>query len=263
MTRSFILALPMLVAALGLPACGGKSRDNDAGSSGAGGNGSQGGSGSQAGRAGAGGASACDAFHDDGGWSVVVQIVNETNTALQLGERTASCSNSPLFQVFDADGAALPDSGSCGTSCEDAINGSFGPCPQACAIPSVTTLQPGESLNAPWRGLVTLTKTLPKSCRSGGDAVDCAVAQNVSPGTFKFTAEAGSTLDCSQVGGGMCGQCTPNNDSGGCSTPGALVGGPWHSAEVVVDLDASYGVGAGNENGIDGMTRPIEIVFKD
>jgi hypothetical protein len=261
MVRPLSLALLFVAGAFSLQACGGKSRETDAGSSGAGGSGNQAGSGSQAGRAGTGGASACDAFHDDGGWSVVVKIVNETSAALQLGERMASCSDSPLFQVFDADGAPLPDSGSCGSSCEDAMNGSFGPCPQACAIPSAITLQPGESLDAPWRGLFSATKTLPKSCRSSGDSVDCEVAQNVSPGSFKFTAVAGSTLDCSQLGQGMCRRCEPNG-GGGCSTIGAIVGGASHSAEITVELDASYGVGAG-DGGTDGMTRPIEIVFKD
>jgi hypothetical protein len=54
----------------------------------------------------------------------------------------------------------------------------------------------------------------------------------------------------------------PSNDSGGCTTRGALVGGPMLSAEITVELDASYGVGPGN-GGTGGMTRPIQIVFKD
>ena len=142
------------------------------------------------------------------------------------------------------------------------MHGSFGPCPIACAFPSAITLQPGESLNAPWRGLDNVTKTLPKSCRSSGDSVDCTVAQNVSPGTFQFSAQAGSALDCTQLGQKTCGPCEPNS-SGGCTTAGAIVVGTAYSAEVTVKLDASYGVGAGNSGGTDGMTRPVQIVFKD
>jgi hypothetical protein len=266
MARSFSLAhLALALAGLALPACGGKataSNNGDpSGGGSSGGSANLGGSGNLGGSSsggGAGGAPQCDRFIDDKGWSVAVLILNETSAPLYLGPRMANCGSPPPFQVLDATRALLPDGQTCGSSCEDAMNGSFGACPIACAIPTAITLQPGESLSTLWRGLAIVKESLPEQCRSSNGPAQCDTARNVAPGTFTFTSQAGTALDCSKFGARMCGPCVPNGN-GGCSTPGAIVSGAL-SAEVIVELDGSYGVGGGGGAGI---TRSVEVVFKN
>jgi len=81
----------------------------------------------------------------------------------------------------------------------------------------------------------------------------------VKPGAFTFSSQAGTKLDCSQFGGGMCQACMPDS-SGGCATQGALVSGTLLLAETKVMLDGSYGVGG---LGAGGMAMAVEVVFKN
>jgi hypothetical protein len=97
-----------------------------------------------------------------------------------------------------------------------------------------------------WDGLFRVQGELPAKCvpyETGGDSkVSCDQAKRIEPGTFTFSARAGSGVDCSQTNAnGACSACVPL-PNGGCSASGALIAGPIHTAQAVVTLDESYGV---------------------
>lgn len=247
------LTVALLVSTLA--ACGGKSNASpddegragtDAGGTGTGGTGS-GGKG-HAGSAGAGtaGADACTSFDDDSPTSVHVAISNQTSAPIFLGQDMVTCGVSPLFQVADADGTLLPSVSDCRSSCGGLRKEAVGGCPAICRFPTAVALQPNEILYTTWDGLFSVQGQLPAKCvgyDTGGEAtISCDQAKGIEPGTFTFSARAGSAVDCSQTTGvGNCPACTslPN---GGCSTPGSLVTGQMHSAQVTVLLDENYGV---------------------
>ena len=129
-----------------------------------------------------------------------------------------------------------------------------------------------------WNGLFSVQGELPAKCvpYDTGDAstVSCDQAKRVEPGTFTFSARAGSSVDCSQTSAaGACSTCVAS-PNGGCSTSGALIAGPLHMAQAVVTLDESYGVypaptvspgsNAGNAAPAPGgaaAVRTVELIF--
>jgi hypothetical protein len=205
---------------------------------------SKGGTGSAGtGQGGSAGAS-CESFNDQPGYFVSVAIINKTAAPIHLGPDMVTCGTSPLFGVKDASGVPLPSLGDCRSSCQQVrTNGPVG-CPAGCAFPSVVTLQPGGVMYTSYDGLYEFQTTLPDACVNPmfGDS-QCSQARQIQPGTFTFSSRAGSTIDCSQTGTGMCSACTPRGD-GGCTTPG-LISGKVHNATTTVVLDASYGVFGG------------------
>lgn len=278
------VAVALLISALA--ACGGKSvGPNPEGGSGATSNGGTGtggtatggaaaGGGSQAGTASAGAASACSARDDDAGALVQVAILNKTTAPLYIGQQMVTCGLAPLFQVADARGGVLSPLGSCRTACSTLRKQGAAGCPAICLFPTSVALQPGEIDQTTWDGLYQVPATLPAACvpfDAGEDTVSCDQAKRIQPGSFKFSAQAGTALDCSQTtGADNCSQCM-SNANGGCSTPGSLIGGKILTAETTVALDASYGVyatpsagpspGAGDTAPVGGLT--VQLVFTD
>jgi len=252
------LAFALLVSTLA--ACGGKSHTSpdDSGSggtntggtgNGTSGNGTSGtavGGNGHAGGAGAGGADACTVFDDDAPASVMVAISNLTSAPIYLGQDMVTCGVTPLFQVADADGAALPGLGDCRSPCTSLRQQGVGGCTGICLLPSAVALQPSETLYTTWDGFFRVSGQLPAKCvpfDSGNETtVACDQAKRIDPGSFLFSARAGSALDCSQTtGAGSCTACTPS-PNGGCTTSGSLVTGPMHSTQTFVLLNESYGV---------------------
>ena len=246
------LAVALLVSTT-LAACGGKSSaspgDDSQGGNGAGGNGAGGngaGGKAYAGSAGTGGADACTSFDDDYAALVNVSISNQTNATIYLGEESVTCGTSPLFQVADANGAALITPGNCRSACVSLRKQGQGGCVANCALPSAVALEPQEVLSTTWDGLFLVRAQLPATCvpyETGGNTmVSCDQAKRIEPGSFTFSAHAGSAVDCSQTSGtGTCGACTAS-PNGGCSTPGSLVTGTIHSTQTTVVLNESYGI---------------------
>jgi hypothetical protein len=277
------LGLSLLVTTLALPACGGKSfgagaTDDSGGNDGGGeahGGSSRGGTatggsaeggrnrGGEGGSAGLGkggtaqgGTAQCDAYLDEGPANIPVRIVNETKGPLYLGPQP-NCGAAPLFSVADAAGTLLPFVGFCETTCQQLINGGAISCPAvACPVGSILLLQPGEDSLQLWNGLYNQPMLLAPECRPATSESMCLRVAAVKPGTFTFTATAGSKLDCSQT---SCMACTPS-DTGGCTTFGGVVTGPTLSAETTLQLDGSYGLGG---PGGGGMVQSVEIVFKN
>ena len=238
------LAVALLVSTLA--ACGGKSSahpgDDGTGATGSGGTGGAG----QAGHAGTGGAAVCSSLDDDYAASVNVSIANQTTTTLYLGQEMVTCGVAPLFQVADADGSALPSLGDCRSSCVSLRKQGAGGCPGICAFPNTVQLQPGEIWSTSWDGLFSVQGQLPATCvpyDTGAEAkVSCDQAKRIEPGTFTFSARAGSAVDCSQTSpDGACAPCTAG-PNGGCSRSGSLIAGPLHATQVTVALDETYGI---------------------
>jgi hypothetical protein len=254
--------------ALALGGCGGKSHSeqtqlgNEAGSSNNGGANSAGsnagGAGSNAGGASAGGQAAiCASFVDAKPLSVPVLIRNDLTFAIHLGPRMNQCAETPLFLVQDASGTLLSGPGSCRTPCEsllsgDPVGGCIATCPQLKAV----TLAPGESVSIAWTGLFGIQSDLPAECvpkRSDGlvFGTQCERAQAIAPGSYTFSAQAGTTLDCSMLVPGGCDPCAPGAD-GGCTTPYAVVGGPTLTAQSVVEIEPAIA-----------QNDAVTLVFKD
>jgi len=282
------LGLALLVSTL--TACGGKSSAipggeghggaDTAGSGGTGtsgtGSGGQGQSGgASTGGAGSGGADTCARFDDDLPTSVQVAISNQTSEVIYLGQEAMTCNIEPLFAVADAAGTPLPSMNFCRQPCLSLRRDGSGGCVTICPSPTAVALQPNDVTYTTWDGLFRVQGQLPTSCvasSSGAPTISCDQAKRIQPGTFTFSARAGSAIDCS---GSTCQPCS-NSAAGGCSTPGGLITGAMHSAETTVVLDASYGVfpsnvqakAAPNPNPNLPQGDPIapltvEIVFRD
>jgi hypothetical protein len=188
----------------------------------------------------------CKSFDDDSPGAVNVAISNLTQAPIYLGQDMVTCGVSPLFRVADASGALLPDLGNCRSACDTLRKQGAGGCPAICAFPTSVALQPNEVLYTTWNGLFRVQGQLPTQCvpfDTGAEMqVSCDQAKRIDPGTFTFSARAGSALDCAQTTGtDTCSACTPS-PNGGCATPGSLVTGPMHAAQTTVLLNESYGV---------------------
>jgi len=275
-TLSYGLCGSLLLVTVALLGCNGQASDGqvDAGAA-TGGSIANGGSHMGSGGAASGGnggtgngngGADCSVFQDDAGWSVVVSVINRTSQAIHVGQQEVTCSHPPLFEVEDGTGHKLADFGACRSACADVMRqGSVG-CPAVCLFPSAVTLQPDEGTNVLWNGLDLQQTRLSEECIPADDPVlstACDRAVQIMPGTFTFTAHAGTELDCLQTTG-TCGDCMAQGE-GGCATS-ATIGGTILSAQTTVELDASYGVGGGDvPDGVTGIgaTLPIEIVFDD
>jgi hypothetical protein len=109
-----------------------------------------------------------------------------------------------------------------------------------------------------WSALYTETVSVPPACQNKSIGVECQRIVRAKPGTYVFSAQAGTSMNCTVPDLMSCQTCEPSGD-GGCSTHPALIAGPLLQAEAKVDLDASYGIGAGPG----AMTRRVEITFAD
>jgi hypothetical protein len=277
--------LSLVFSVLLLVACGGRSNDddggggNDSGGSASGGTSNQAGThsgGSSSGGTSSGGsASVCDGFDDDLGYQLPVMITNEKASTIHVGAEMGNCGFVPLFEVADVDGNPLAQLGDCRQSCEQVMrNGPLG-CPAICRFPNAVTLAPGEGTIEVWSGLFSEAAALPKSCvdpARQNDILSCDVARQIQPGTYTFSAQAGTVVDCSMTTGGPCGACMPDSQ-GGCTTPG-VIAGDIVSAETTVELGPAYGVydtarpaspapGCGAGAAPAGMIQSVSIVFRD
>lgn len=193
-----------------------------------------------AGQGGQGG-NACEAFKDDAGAYIRVEILNQTSETIYLGERVLDCYDPPKFAVQDGAGRGLLLREDCRQSCE--VVGSGGPvgCPALCALPQVISLMPGESYRTSWDGLELLQKQLPKECVVAPNGVaECSQAVRIQPGAFTFSSNAGSAIECA-ISSNPCQTCQPTG-FGGCAIQGAQVSGPLIKASVQVELDSSFGI---------------------
>lgn len=248
--------LGLLLLLSTLAACGGKSSKpgedgvgaTDSGGSGTGGSGTGGsgtGGANQAGHAGTG-SSVCSSYDDEYPAVVNVSIANQTQAPLYLGQDMVTCGVAPLFRVADSDGSSLPELGNCRSSCVSLRQQGPAGCPTFCAFPNTVQLLPGEVFYNTWDGLFTVQGQLPSTCvpydTGAGAQVSCDQAKRIEPGTFTFSASAGSAFDCSQTSpDGTCAACTAA-PGGGCTRSGSLITGPVHTAQVTVALDETYGV---------------------
>lgn len=199
---------------------------------------------------------ACDAYLDQPGTTVQVELVNHTQEVIYLGPQTPGCTGSAQIQVADATGAlSAPES--CQVSCQNVIQGTTPLCgPTFCPVNSTVTLQPGESTLEEWGGAFLRDATLPLVCRAANGASDCQRIEGVTPGVYTFSTLAGTKLDCSQLGGAPCQPCM-SNAGGGCWTAAAVIAGPFLTAKTAVMLDGSYGVGGSGS----GTVRAVQVIF--
>ena len=184
----------------------------------------------------AGSSSVCDTFGDDGGSFIGVDIVNKTSAVIYVGQPKITCEVEPLFSVASANGTALPSPSRCRSACGAAIGG----CTAICLYPAAVELAPGASYSTSWDGLFDTNVQLPEACVTPErGSTSCQQARLIQPGTFSFSARAGSQLDCDQTG---CGSGCQPDGTGNCTTQGALIGGDLRAATTTVQLDASFGV---------------------
>lgn len=221
---------------------------------------------------GVGGSSVCANYDDEAPAALRVMILNKTDAPIYLGQDMMTCSQAPLFEVADARGGKLPSwGGGCNASCSDLrMHGVIG-CPAICFFPTSIMLQPGEQRFAPWSGLYAVPAVLPAECvpfESGDTSISCQMAKRIVPGTYEFSARAGTSLDCSQTtANSACSACM-SDGQGGCITAGSLITGKILTAKATVDLNQSYGVYGSSADapapgGNSGATanQAIELVF--
>jgi hypothetical protein len=250
-----------------LVACGGKSFGVDPSEGGSDPGGSnQGGSGQKAGSShggsvnpggappggtgqGGNGGALCESFDDEPGLFIAVEIHNQTNATIHLGDEMANCGGGVLddYRIDDASGNGLPRPGFCRQPCRAVRQGGPLGCPTICGAPVALTLQPGEVYYTSWDGLLLEQIELPAQClvqpEYGGT---CDMARAIEPGTFTFTSRAGHELTCADGFGNAadpsyCQSCLPSGN-GGCLSNGAVIGGELITATTKVLLDGSYGV---------------------
>jgi hypothetical protein len=239
--------LSALLVAGSLLACGGKSLDGaepSGGGSGQGGTGSGSASGSGAGAVAQGGRapSACEAFTDDDGTLLGVQIINHTSQSLYLGSTMITCGSIPLFDVEYESGERVTSVADCRSACDTARVTGPSACPDLCRLPSAIRLQPGEVYPTTWSGLDYVKVEMPAACVTPPYGVaQCDRAQRIEPGAFVFSAQAGTSVDCSAASpSGDCGVC--RLDEPACVADGGLIGGELRTAKASVFLDESYGI---------------------
>ncbi len=184
---------------------------------------------------------ACEAFDDDVGTFIEVDIVNDTDRVIYLGGERDTCDSPPLFSVKDESGQTLVIDAACRTTC--GVARSQGPigCPAICLAPSVVALQPGEQHVTTFSGLQYLATKMPKECVTSQYGIqECTQALMLEPGTFAFSSIAGSAIECS-LSSTQCTECQPNGQ-GGCIINGAVRSGDILRATTSAVLDASYGI---------------------
>lgn len=248
-----------------LAACGGKSvapaDDLPAGGRAQGGSVNQAGGGNSSSGGKGGSGAACSSFADEVGSFIGVDIINQTSSALYLGQPEVTCETEPLFAVSDQNGFLLRSPRRCRSGC----GADAGGCTAICLYPAAIELAPGATLSTSWSGLFDIDVDLPDAC--GGSARQCQQSKLIQPGVFAFMASAGSSLRCADDVG--CDDGCQNGAEGVCTTQGALIAGTMHSANAVVQLDASYGVfahelpapGAGAPSDSSAL-QTVKIVFE-
>jgi hypothetical protein len=244
---------PALLA-FSLLACGGKSFDGPGGGSATGGVGQAGAGGAATAGSSVGGVApvggvaqggapsdVCAKLSDDSATFVGVEIVNNTSETLYVGTTQVTCGEVPLFEVASADGRQLTTVADCRAPCEVVRKEGQVGCGDICRLPSALKLAPGGIYTTSWTGLDFVQVQMPKECVNPSHGADrCDRAARIRPGTFTFSAQAGSSLDCSQTLNGDCGACGP--DQSACLAQGALISGKAHQAVTTVLLDETYGV---------------------
>lgn len=277
-------SLLLLIACLA--ACGGKSfderhpSDSGGGSSNEGGSDDVGGAGSASGgRSNSGGKAtggnaeggsaddSCDHFADDAATMLMVNIVNQSSAPLYFGAESDGCGEPPLFAVEDESGHQLRTNVDCHTSCDAVRTFGVAGCPLLCRVPSALALPPGLTHSTTWSGLDYVDLKIPSACVKAEGADSCQQAQRVRPGTYTFSARAGSSTKCTTPSG-MCEACMPRDY--GCYVDSAQIEGDIRTASVTVQLDESYGVYPSTDEaapapGGSGATARavVEIVFTD
>jgi hypothetical protein len=214
---------------------------------------------SSGGKASGGAADQCDSsqLQNETSDGVEVRLINGTQHAIYLGNVMPGC-DVPLVQVQSATGQPVPDTGSCGNNCQELLSGNIGCAPILCPVSSVLTLAPGESTVTTWSALYSETVSVPPVCQSKSIGVTCQRLVRAKPGTYVFSSQAGSSMQCSAPDLMSCQTCEPSGD-GGCRTFAAFITGPILQAEAKVELDASYGIGTEPA----ARTRQVEITFRD
>lgn len=215
----------------------------------------------------AGGASSdsvtCESFDDDADVGVQIDVVNGSSEALYLGSKPDGCEAPALFAVQRESGPMLTKPTSCRTPCDVArVSGPVGCPPPDCPRTLVTRLMPQQGITVTWDGLDYVARFLPEACVQSPEGDEqCIRAQRVEPGTFTFTAEAGTMISCSQDCDDAC-----DPELGGCFVADAVIAGPRRQVSVTVSLGPSYGVHPQSEPG---PTEPgagrqhVRLVFRD
>ena len=198
----------------------------------------------------------CASFVDAQPLSVPVLIRNDLDFPIHLGPRADDCGETPLFFVQDASGVAVLAPNPCRTPCDTLLAGNpVGGCLAICPVSKALTLEPGETVTTSWAGLFSVEGDLPRECvPKRADGLDfgtrCDHSLSIESGAYTFNAQAGTTIDCSQLSPDGCKECVPDKD-GLCTVPSALVGGKVLNARVVVDIDAN------------GQNAAVMLVFAD
>jgi hypothetical protein len=211
---------------------------------------------------------ACAEFNDaPSAGTVAIIISNQTSQTIHVGTtEPISCGNPPLFRVADATGEDLPAVAFCRNACswamqEDPIGG----CLAICLFPQAVKLEPFEATTVTWEAYME-ELSLPEECSITGESVMCDRTRRIDPGTYTFSASAGTELDCSETLGD-CGECMAQS-LGGCTQPGR-VSGTLFTATTTVQLDEAYGISSSNANNANfaapapGATAPVELIFTD
>jgi hypothetical protein len=199
------------------------------------------GSGSVGGAQGGRPADACDAYVDDAGTYLPVEIVNQTTGTIYLGAEQATCGSSPLFQVENDAGIKTfaPD---CRAPCNVVRKEGAVACPGICRAPYATALVSGQSLVTSWDALDYVGVKMPKACVvAPNGAAECVRATRIDPGAFTFSARASSEVSCKDwTATGTCESCPPGSLS--CEIQGAMLTGTLRTASTSVVLDGSFGI---------------------
>lgn len=203
---------------------------------------------------------ACASFDDDAETAVKIELVNKTSRTLYIGNRSISCGTTPLFNVESEHGEALTIINDCRVPCESLHSDNpSGGCAALCQQPTLLIMNPGATYPATWSGLEYVGLELPSACSQSGSAGACDRAHRIRPGTFVFTAEAGTKADCANAP--ECDYCPLSRDV--CGTQGGLVGGATLTATATVALDERYGVYGENPTLPPVNPRSVQLVFTE
>lgn len=200
----------------------------------------------------------CAAFADElGGPSPRMVIRNATSRVIHLGPVRAACGSFVPYSIATEGGQVLSIDQDCPTLCSARMKGLPFGCPLICVYPRSITLQPGESTLTKWGGYFAST-LLPRECRRDSPSTEqCTQFKKIEPGTYLFSAQAGTELDCSSTTSNPeCEPCEPV-EAGGCATNGGVIAGDVLRAETTIEVDASHGVGADASSD----PTPVELVF--
>jgi hypothetical protein len=150
------------------------------------------------------------------GEPVTVTIRNDGEAPIYLVEQYYCVSS--FLTIEDPSGQAVEwRSDGWVISCEDLA----GPSPScggpACFVETVR-IDPGGQYGQSWPGYVHDPKMLDPSCtlndELGGCGTTCFIERTPTPGTYRFSVEAATELDC---GDAACPECENDHGTGACS----------------------------------------------